>query len=349
MGLLFAGYAVCAGISVLVWGPLSDRFGRKKGLQGGLVIFTLGSAIAFFASGFHELLLGRIVSGMGSSMLSLNSISYAADFFPYQRRGWAMGAIFSSYFAAMILGVPIGAFLGEQFGWNAVFGVMGVIACILLFGTWRMLPGNIQAVGLKQGPMFTECVRRYGGFIKNKGSCGALASSFFASAGMMGFISFLGKYLHDSFNVSSADTGLVFLVFGTAAIVASPLAGTVSDKIGKRLQFILSSIILALFLIFLPYATWGTQLFILLFFISVSAAFRQGPMEAVFSEIVPSANRGMFIAMKNSFSQLGVGLATLLAGILFERVGFSVVCILASVTHILAVACILLTFRERHL
>ena len=106
-GVLFTGYSLSAGLSVLLWGPLSDLFGCKRGLMAGLAVFVLGSSISFLSFGYFSLLTGRVVTGMGASMLSLNTISYAADYFPYTRRGWAMSSIFSSYFAALILGVPL--------------------------------------------------------------------------------------------------------------------------------------------------------------------------------------------------------------------------------------------------
>jgi MFS family permease len=92
MGYLFSGYSFCAGFSVLVWGPLSDAFGRKRGLLHGLAIFAAGSCLAFLSTNFLALLAGRIIAGIGASMLSLNSIAYAADFFPYENRGWAIEA-----------------------------------------------------------------------------------------------------------------------------------------------------------------------------------------------------------------------------------------------------------------
>ena len=70
MGLLFTGYAVCAGLSVLIWGPFSDIFGRGNGLRCGLFLFSFGSVLSFLAAGFTSLLWGRIVTGMGASMLS---------------------------------------------------------------------------------------------------------------------------------------------------------------------------------------------------------------------------------------------------------------------------------------
>jgi MFS transporter, DHA1 family, inner membrane transport protein len=350
MGFLFAGYSFCAGLSALVWGPLSDIFGRKKGLLHGLIIFFGGASLSFLATGFPMLLVGRIVTGMGAGMLSLNSISYAADFFPYANRGWAMGSIFSSYFAALILGVPLGTWLGDHFGWNKAFGGMGIIALLLFISTRWMLP----ALAGKTGKSFesgssSEFIRQYITFLKNPSCLGALLSSLFASAGTMGFLAFIGDWLHDAFGISASKTSLVFLISGAAALLASPIAGSIADRIGKRFQFVLSCVSLALFLSILPGLRWGPFLFGVFGIISLSAAFRQGPMEAMLTEIVSSDSRGAFVALKNSFSQIGIGLATMLSGFLFKSRGYIAVCFLCAACNLLAAACMRFTLKERNL
>jgi predicted MFS family arabinose efflux permease len=349
MGYLFTGYSICAGLSVLIWGPLSDAFGRKKGLLCGLAIFTAGSAISFFSTGFAMLLAGRILTGMGASMLSLNCISYAGDFFPYENRGRAMGFIMSSYFAALILGVPLGSWIGGRMGWKMVFGALGAIALALSIVIQGLLPAISRRNESGPGATPAQYIRQYVGFLKKRSSIGALFCSLFASGGTMGFLAFLGSWLHDSFGIPTGKIGLVFLASGSAALLASPLAGSIADKLGKRLQFILSSIALALFLCILPGLHWGWMLFIIFGVISLSAAFRQGPMEAVLTEIVDSASRGSFIALKNSFSQLGIGLTTLVSGILFEIHGYGAVCLLGAGLSLLATAGMFLTFREKNL
>ncbi len=344
MGFLFTGYSFCAGLSVLLWGPLSDAFGRKSGLLTGLLFFAVGSGVSFAASAFWTLLLGRIVTGMGASMISLNTLSYAGDFFPYKTRGWAMGCIFSSYFAALILGVPLGSWIGDKFSWNSVFGTLGAAGIGLLLLVRLTLP---KLAPRRSRP--AESIRQYMGFLKAQTTAGALMSSFFASGGTMGFLAFLGVWLHDAFGLSANNVGLVFLVCGFAALVASPFAGSLADKIGKRRQFILSNLSLALFLFILPGLNWGPALFVIFGTLSLSAAFRQGPMEAVLTEIVSSSSRGTFIALKNSFSQMGIGSAALLSGFLFESQGYWAVCVLGAVLNLLAVACMLFTYRQRHL
>jgi predicted MFS family arabinose efflux permease len=345
MGLLFTGYAFCAGLSVLVWGPFSDTFGRKRGLINGLIVFAFGSCISCLSTGFFMLMGGRIITGMGASMLSLNTISYAADFFPYTSRGWAMGSIFSSYFAALILGIPLGSWVGERFGWNAVFGSFGIMALILLGCVNVLLPGLPSKAGQSGPRSVSEHIRRYIGFLMVQSSCSALLSSLFASAGTMGFLAFLGVWLHDAFGISGSRIGLVFLVAGGAALLASPLAGSIADRIGKRLQFVLSSVALALLLLL----HWGAALFVVFGLLSLAAAFRQGPMEAVFTEIPSADLRGAFVALKNSFSQLGIGLATMLSGILFETSGYAGVCFLGAISCLLAACAMLFTYEKRNL
>lgn len=349
MGFLFSGYSFTAGLSVLIWGPISDVFGRKQGLMSGLIIFCAGSLISFTAKDFTVLLGGRIVTGMGASMLSLNSISYAADFFPYSTRGWAMGSIFASYFAALILGVPLGSWFGDRFGWNAVFGAMaGISLTLVLWMKWLLPRLGGHAIRASEIQL-TTCVRHYIDFLRTQVAAGALFSALFASAGTMGFIAFLGMWLNDSFGIPTSKIGLVFLISGAAALLASPLAGALSDRIGKRIQFVLSCMSLAVFLFVLPRLSWGPALFVIFGVISLSAAFRQGPMEAVFTEIVPSALRGRFIALKNSFSQLGIGLATMFSGILFVHGGYTAVCFLGAIANLLAAGSMLLTYKEKRL
>ncbi len=349
MGFLFTGYAFCAGLSVLVWGPVSDVFGRKHGLLTGLMVFCAGSCISYLSAGFYTLLAGRILTGMGASMLSLNTISYAADFFPYSNRGWAMGSIFSSYFAALIMGIPLGAWLGERFGWNVVFGVMGATALALAIFVQLLLPGLAVKSGKIPRLHVSEYVRRYIDFFRTQSTFSALVTALFASAGTTGFLAFLGVWLHDSFGISGSRIGLAFMVAGVAALLASPLAGSIADKIGKRLQFVISSMALAIFLLMLPRLHWGAVLFGVFGLISLAAAFRQGPMEAVLTEIVSSDSRGTFVALKNSCSQLGIGLAAMLSGMLFESNGYGAVCLLGGVCCLVAAGAMVFTYKIRDL
>lgn len=349
-GVLFTGYSLSAGLSVLLWGPLSDLFGCKRGLMAGLAVFVLGSSISFLSFGYFSLLTGRVVTGMGASMLSLNTISYAADYFPYARRGWAMSSIFSSYFAALILGVPLLTVVADALGWSSVFGITGLLALLLLGSTQWLLPAVSRTSRASASQVLVlGYLSTYLQFLKTERTLGALLSSCFASAGMMGFLAFVGVWLHDSFGITGKQVGLIFLASGSAALLASPWAGALSDRIGKRVQFVVSSLTLAILLVWLPQLSWGIPLFLVFAAVSLAAAFRQGPMEALTTEVVPAGMRGSFIALKNSFSQLGIGAAALASGALFELGGYLAVCFFCAALSVAAAGSMFLLVRQTNL
>jgi len=262
-----------------------------------------------------------------------------------------MSSIFSSYFAALILGVPIGSVMADYMGWNAVFATAGLTALgLLALGRWLLPDRGARVAGrLSTRWALSGQLARYLGFLRASRTAGALASSFFASAGTTGFIAFVGVWLHDSFGATGREIGLVFLASGAAALIASPFAGALSDRMGKRIQFIASSTGMAFVLVLVPSLRWGWLLFAAFGLVSLAAAFRQGPMEALVTEVVPAGARGSFVALKNSSSQMGIAAAALVAGILFESSGYPAVCLLCAALNVAAAAVMLLMVRGTQL
>jgi predicted MFS family arabinose efflux permease len=351
MGFLFTAYALSAALSGLVWGPLSDSFGRRRCLIAGLLLFSGGSLVSYLSASYNWLLAGRVLTGMGASMISLNTISYAADYFPYTTRGRAMGMIFSSYYAAFILGVPLGSLAGDTLGWNAVFLISGGLGLFLAAAIpWLLIPQPVPPGSARFSERFlVRQVNTYLGFLRGKATLGALFSSLLASAGMMGFLAFVGVWLHDAFAISGKQLGLVFIPPGAIALLVSPVGGALSDKLGKRFQFVLSNLALAALLLVLPWMHWGVLLFVVLCGISLASSFRQAPMEALLTEVVHPGLRGSFVALKNSASQLGIGMAALLSGALYESGGYFWVCLFCAALNLLAAVSMLSMVRGKNL
>jgi MFS family permease len=86
-----------------------------------------------------------------------------------------MGCIFSSYFAALILGVPLGSWVGDKYGWNAVFGAMSVLALVLAFSVYRLLPVLAAKTEESERKTFSVFVGRYIEFLKHQSSFGAFS------------------------------------------------------------------------------------------------------------------------------------------------------------------------------
>ena len=322
-GLLVAVYSFAAALASFVSGTLSDHYGRRRFLLAGALLFAASSWVASQTRTFSALLMARGLTGFAAGMLSTCSITYAADWFEYRVRGKALGLISAAYFAAPILGVPLAAQIADRYGWRRAFLFFALLA--LLVGALSLgLPkdklspepssGKLQAAG-----------RAFRSFLRRRDTAAALGIAFLVSGGLVGFLTYVGQWLNGAFGVSTRTIGWVFMLGGVVALGSAPAGGIVSDRFGKRSVAIVSNVILALAVAVIPVFSWGFGLLAMFSVASMAAAFRQGPLTALITELVPSTQRGSFIALRNIFSQTGIGAAAVLGGFLFERHGYAAV------------------------
>ncbi len=113
-------YMIASTVLVLTAGRLSDLFGRKKAYVSGFVIFSLASLGAGFAGDGTELILWRIVQGMGGAFLFANAAALVTDAFPQRQLGLAMGTNTMIAAVGLVLGPVLGGALVEL-SWHWVF------------------------------------------------------------------------------------------------------------------------------------------------------------------------------------------------------------------------------------
>lgn len=130
-GLLVVGYSVAAAVAAFLSGTFSDRYGRRRFLLAGVLVFSLASWAASHSATFLGLVLARALTGLAAGTLSTCAIVFAADWFAYGVRGRAIGLISSAYFAAPIVGVPLAAQIADRFGWRRTFLFFAILALVV--------------------------------------------------------------------------------------------------------------------------------------------------------------------------------------------------------------------------
>ena len=141
---LLMGYMLVTAVFVVAFGRLGDIFGRTRMYNLGFAIFTLGSLLCAItwskgAAGGMELILFRVVQGIGGAFLFANSTAILTDAFPENQRGLAMGLNQIAGIAGSFLGILVGGLL-SQVGWRWVFLFnvpIGIIATIWSYRTLR--------------------------------------------------------------------------------------------------------------------------------------------------------------------------------------------------------------------
>ncbi|MDQ1732858.1 MAG: hypothetical protein QOK10_3017 [Pseudonocardiales bacterium] len=134
---MLMGYLLVTAVLVVTFGRLGDQYGRAKLFNLGFLIFTLASiACALIpnsgSAGALELIVLRVVQGVGGAMLTANSTALITDAFPPDRRGFALGVNQVAGIAGSFLGLVIGGLLSE-WHWRAVFWVSVPVG---IWGTW---------------------------------------------------------------------------------------------------------------------------------------------------------------------------------------------------------------------
>jgi predicted MFS family arabinose efflux permease len=93
-------------------------------------------------------------------------------------------------------------------------------------------------------------------------------------------------------------------------------------------------------LIVIPRLAWGAFLFVGFLTASLAFAFRQGPLQALATELVPRHARGSFVAVRNTASQLGIAVSTSVSGLLYDGIGYGAVGLFGFAATMAAAVCI---------
>lgn len=134
-------------ILILVFGQVSDIFGRKKLYLSGMALFTLASLAIGFAPNAGVLIALRVVQAAGGAFVIVNTTALITDAFPANRLGTGLGINVLTASAAQLLGPVVGGLIAGSWGWRWVFWFnvpIGIIA--VLWGSWVLRPAAARPV-----------------------------------------------------------------------------------------------------------------------------------------------------------------------------------------------------------
>jgi EmrB/QacA subfamily drug resistance transporter len=138
-------YLLTSTVTVPIYGKLSDLYGRKPILIGGILLFLAGSALSGLSAEMWQLVLFRGIQGLGAGALFPIALAIIGDLFTPAERGKYQGLFGLVFGIAFLAGPAIGGTLTDNFSWHAIFYVNLPIGLIALAVIWRLLP-NIKHV-----------------------------------------------------------------------------------------------------------------------------------------------------------------------------------------------------------
>jgi multidrug resistance protein len=228
VGLLASAYALPTAIFAPVFGPLSDRRGRRTGMLLGLSIFTVAAAACAVAPSLPFLLLARAVNGLGAAIASPATLAYASDLPSPPARARTLGIVLSAFPFSTLIGLPIGAVVTGAFGWRAAFAFVLLVAVVAVAGISR-LPADRPVRGAQPGYLAS-----YRSILGDRRALGVLAVTFAWFAGTFGYFVYQAEFFHEAFGLPTNVAGLSYLVVGVVGVAATRLSGTFLHLVGPR-------------------------------------------------------------------------------------------------------------------
>lgn len=312
--VIVASYSISAAVSGFAAAFYVDGYDRKKVLLFGYIGFTIGTLCCGIAPSYLLLLLARITAGLFGGLIGAQVLSIVADSFPYEKRGQAMGILFSAFSLASIVGVPSALYLAGWLGWHSPFlsiGGLGIFITVLLMRYLPSMSSHIHGQRVKPIVMLKNVMT-------SRTQLVALGLSAALMLGHFLIIPFLNPYME--FNVGFTDTqrNMIYMVGGIATFITSPLIGKMADKYGKHNTFMFFALI-SLIPIFLITNMPAIKYYYVLIVTGIWFVLSTGrgiPAQAIISNVVPAEQRGSFMSFNGSIQQLFSGIASLIAGMI---------------------------------
>lgn len=322
LGNLVTVYAVMVGVFAIIMGPLSDKIGRRKIL----LIGTGGITISLFLHGlvdtFWGLMVVRALAGMAGGVLSGAAVAYVGDYFPYEKRGWANGWIMSGIAMGQILGIPLGTLLADVSGFRIPFVLFGGIMGLTFILTYLKVPQpNVE--------LSTDKITFKGAFNKylkllERSDVRAVALAYvvmFLSVSV--YVVYLPTWLEETFGVSGTAIASLFFVGGIANVITGPIAGRISDRIGRKRIIIISCLGLSFIMLITTYVITDFWIaYIIIFVTMVLIAMRISPFQALSTQLIKSDNRGSLMSLLVAIGQVGYGIGGSVAGPFYVESGY---------------------------
>ncbi len=143
--LSFSSFVVAFGLTQVIYGPLSDRYGRRRLLVFGFALAGVGSIVAAMAPSLAALTFARFVQGAGAGAGMVLGRALVQDFFSGSDRARVMAYVGMAMGVCAPLATVIGGQVHVQLGWRANFWLIGGLATVLMLTTWFGLPTDARA------------------------------------------------------------------------------------------------------------------------------------------------------------------------------------------------------------
>ena len=337
ISLSVASYFAGLAAGQFIYGPLLDRFGRKRPLYAGLILFAVASLLCMGSHGEKWLIAMRFLQALGGCGAQVASMAMVRDFFPVQETARIISLLILILGVSPLLAPTVGGFVSMHLGWRWVFAILAMVALLnLAIVFWYLPEGHPPDATVSLHPL--PVLRNFLAVLKVPQFTVFTLAGSFAFSGLLVYVAGSPIIFMEVFHVSARGFGLIFAGLAVGFIGSNQLNVLLLRKFSSvqifRPALLAECPFTLLFLVGTHWHWFGLGATLVLLFIILSSLGLAFPNAAALALVPFDQHIGSASAMLG-FLQIGVsGLAAASIGLLNSHDLLPVTVVLASTSWI---------------
>lgn len=318
VSLSLSSYFIGISAGQLLYGPLLDRFGRKKPLYIGLLVYILASLCCVFVTDIDSFIILRFIQAVGSCAASVAAMTMVRDLFPVKETPKVFAKLMLVLGLSPMLAPTIGGYVTADFGWHAVFIILTLMGVAILAAVKFALPSNYKpdtSISLKPKPIISNFLM----VLKEPQFYTYAFTGAVAFAGLFTYVAGSPMIFMDIYKVDEKTYGWIFALLSVSFIGSSQLNSMLLRKYTSeqliRAALISQSIISVVFLVGVMNDAFNLYGIIAMFFLFLSCLGLASPNTAGLSLAPFAKNAGSASALMGAVQMILGSVASIAVGI----------------------------------
>lgn len=313
-GQAMTAYAVATAVLAPLLIILTARWPRKRAVQLALALFTAGCLVCALAPNLPLLLLGRVLMGAGA-MFTAAASALAVSMVVPALRGRALSITFLGMSISYAVGLPIGAWLGFEFGWRVPVWLSAIASGAALVAASWLIPANMASAGTSFAGF--QVAARQGAVLRVWGRTLLYFIAIFS------VFAYVGPVLQALNPMNSAQLSATLAVFGLAGVGGTLMGGWATDRFGALRTLRVQLTVLVAMMCLLPLTRGNVPATMAVLVAWGIAGFGlMAPQQSRLASLSP-AQAPLLLSLNGSMLYVGTALGAVISGALLEQVGFA--------------------------
>lgn len=312
VGQLTTAFAMAVAIGAPLLAVTTTRIDRRTLLVFALGLCAAAHVSAALAPGFLTLVAARVAAGLAAALFTPQAAATVGLLVPPEKRGGAMAFVFLGFSVGNIAGLPLGTWVGAQFGWRTTMAAVAALALIVMLWARFALPAKLAVTPLDR--------RAWGEIARHRALVATILVTVLSGAAQFVLFAYIAPAMQ-AIGATPAVLGLSFMWFGVFGFVGNVIGARTIDRLGPpRVVLIALGLILAAFVLwpmaqasiaatFAVLALWGLGCF-------AANSAQQVRLVGLSLRLAPAS-----VAFNSSAIYLGQALGAVFGALVISQVG----------------------------